>query len=198
MLFFGVVDRPDGQQRAFFPLQCHTGVQGFALRAANQVNAACPGCDPARPVGKIRYIVRVFPRADADLTQVIHTRPDEIAQQARFVLGQLIKTVGIAAERLASDNQAVRVFFQVMLIPAYAIIVPRGVHICKGIFRFPIARRQGCPPFHKVRAHETRQVVEELAADGLFPGGRFAGRCALGGSFGLFLRLVIAVNTKAH
>ena len=85
-----------------------------------------------------------------------------------------------------------------MLIPAYAIIVPRGVHICKGIFRFPIAGRQGCPPFHKVRAHETRQVVEELAADGLFLGGRFAGRCALGGSFGLFLRLVIAVNTKAH
>ena len=196
MLLAGEHDRANRDVRPDFLLQRDAGVQRFAQRTAVQVDAPRPRRRPAQPA-ELRRVRLVFPRPNADFTQIVHPRPDEIAHQTRVLLRLLAEAVRIIAERLAAQNQPVRILLQVVLVAVDAVVVARNVHVGKRVARAHVTAVQSRAALHELVAHQTREVIEELAADGLLLLRLHPGGAQLLRLFGFLLRLLVAVHAKA-
>ena len=190
MLLAGEHDRANRDVRPDFLLQRDAGVQRFAQRTAVQVDAPRTSRRPAQPA-ELRRIRLVFPRHP-----ILHKQPPQF-HQTRVLLRLLAEAVRIVAERLAAQNQPVRVLLQVALVAVDAVVVARNVHVGKRIARAHVTAVQSRAALHELVAHQTREVVEELAADGLLLLRLHPGGAQLLRLFGFLLRLLVAVHAKA-
>ena len=84
-----------------------------------------------------------------------------------------------------------------MLIAVDAVVVARNVHVGKGVTGLDVAAVQGGAVLHEFVAQQPRQIVEELAADCLFPGGLFAALFGFFGALGFFFGFLVAVHAEA-
>ena len=192
MFVSGVVDRAHGNHRAGSQFEGYFGVGGFGEWFAGEIDAATAGGDPAGTVVKFRGIIFVFPGANADFTEVIHTGPDEITDDTGIFFGHFPEGVGIVAEGFAAKDEAVRVFFQVVEVAFDTIVVAGNIHIGESTSGPDITAVEGSACFHKTTAHQAGKIVEKLAADGFL-----LLSFAFPGVFSFFFCFFITVNTKA-
>ena len=75
-----------------------------------------------------------------------------------------------------------------MLVAVDAVVVTGNVHVGKGVAGLDVAAMQGGTVLHELAAQQARQIVEELAAHGLF---------LFGGVLGLLFGFFVAVHTKS-
>ena len=184
-----VAQRPYGEDGTFFQLKGDAGVIGFDQLAAGQVDTSGTGCHPAGTVFGVRGVFRIFPASDADFAQIIHAGPDEISQNPLFGLCLFPEAVGVVAERLCAKDEAVRIFFQVVVIAEDAVVVARKVHLCIRASGLDVAAVEGRADLHGLVAQQTGEIVVELAAHGLF---------LFSSALQLFFRFFVAVDAEAQ
>ena len=105
-----MIDRTHSDHRFLFQLKCRFCVSCLGKRISDQIHTAAARRHPADTTVILRRIVFVFPGADSDLPHVIHSGPYEITDNPWILLCCFPEIIGVRAEGLASQNQAIRVF----------------------------------------------------------------------------------------
>ena len=123
-----VADGDDGDLRFILQLEGDAGIERLALRRADQVQPAAARREPARAVGEGGRVLLILPAPDADLAEVVHARPHEVADERGVRLGELPKGIGVRAKGLAAEDDARGVLFDVLLIAPNAVVIARRVY----------------------------------------------------------------------
>ena len=158
-----MVHGTNGQVGACLPSKRNARVERLPQGLARQVHATGASREPAKPA-LARRVVGILPGAHARLAQVVHARPHKVANEPRLLLYKVAEPLRIGAEGLATQDQAVRVGPQVVLVAVDAVVVAGNVHLRVGVTRDTVACGQRRPQLHDAFAEKPRQPVVELAA----------------------------------
>ena len=180
--------------RTIRQFECCLCISSFCKWLSCQINTSASRCNPSRSVIEFRCIISVFPGSDTDFPEIIHPCPYKVSDNSWILLCHLPKSICIIAECLASQNQTLRIFLQVMLITFDSIIVSGDIHVGKSPSSLHITSIESRSGFHKSASHKSCKIIEELTSYRfLF----FLSFCLLR-LLGFFFRLLITVNPKAN
>jgi len=101
----------------------------------------------------------------------------------------LPESIRVRTKCLASQDQTLRIFFQIFSIAVDTIVVSCNIHIGKSISCFYITAVKRCSDLHRLTSKNPCQIIEKFTSYCLFLPARSA--C-------FFLRLLVTVNAEAN